>query len=114
MLQALRAAFALFTLVTVSQLASAGPVEWNYKVIDYNPPAPILAQGNGLTDPALVLFTLPRPAVADVNLPDPTTYRWDNYDTNVTASAHVYLTDVASGMSVWWTLGWWTRTAGST
>lgn len=98
---------ALASLLTIHpQLASAGPVEWNYKVIDYYPPAPILAQGNGVTDPALILFTLPRPVFAEITLPDPATYRWNDYDVNVSTLAHVYLTDVASGQSAWRPVGW--------
>lgn len=101
-----RAALSALLSLSVPLAASAGPVEWNYKVIDYNPPAPILAQGAGVTDPALVLFTLPRPVVPDADLPDPATYRWDTFDVNATTQAHVYLTDVATGGSAWRTLGW--------
>ena len=119
MLPLRRSALIALALTLAPQLAAAGPVEWNFKVVDYNPPAPILAQGSGLTDPALVLFTLPRPLTPPVSLPDPTEYHWNTFDANVTTRAHVYLVDMASGQSAWRPVGWgvtqtWKKSADGT
>jgi hypothetical protein len=101
-IRAVALALGLFTAST----AAAGEVPWSYKVVDFDPPAPVLAQGSHLIATDLVLMTLDRPTLPEPNLPDPTTYRWDNWSHHALDMAHIRITDEESGQSAWRRLAW--------
>jgi hypothetical protein len=87
--------------------ATAGEVPWSYKVVDVNPPAPVLAQAAGVTDLEAVLYTFDPLVLPDPRLPDPASYWSDHYWEHIPGSgAHVRITDDASGDSAWRSVSW--------
>jgi hypothetical protein len=87
-------------LVSLALVASASAeplLTWGYEVRTTVAPAQVLGSGVGLpgTETVLLEKVLPRPLTPPVNLPDPTTWQWDDYSITLSNELLVTFFDAA-------------------